>query len=814
MPEGNGGGGFSYSTLAARARIIADREDFNLFIISIIILAGLLVGVQTYDGMEVDPIVVAMDNIVLGIFTFECVLKIVAEGNKPWRYLTGKDWAWNNFDFTIVMLCMPFIPFEGGSVKLLRLLRLMRVVKLIKKIPQLQMIVMGLIGGFKSIGYIMLLLFLVFYLYAIVGLYAFKGNDPWHFGNLPIAMNTLFRMSTLEDWTDVMYTNIYGCASFASIYNVYNLNGTEHGLPDSDIALLKLYDYDGIGENFGIQICKFNGDPPLSISDFEIARDPESPEGFRVLKKEWLGIDKPKPIITTLYSVTFIVISALVMLSLFVGAVTMSMTESMDEMKEQGIIKKKERATHNTEKKLSEVTQRGAPEKLSLKEKNRREKMKCILSKAMLGTEVEYVAAKDPRLQRSAWRRNYHACAVQMKRLADWDPFSQFITSVIILAGLLVGITTDPTIKTKGATFLNVMDVFILTVFTIEVVVKVVAQGFEPWRYFVNAQGAMEGWNCFDFAIVVGSLLGAANIISVGSLLLILRLLRLLRVLKLVKSLPQLQVIVVALVKGLKSIGYIAVILTLFFYMIAIVSMMFFKDNDPWHFGTLHISFITLFRLATLEDWTDVMYINMWGCTKYGYDFDPDAYKQGIRNPMGCEPDLASEQPIISAMFFFFFIVVGALVLLTLFIGVVTTSMEEAQNEMAEESKAQAKVADYIEKERNFGRPITDETVEMYRVVFDMLDDDSGGSVEEVELKLGLEVIGFSKTDEEIKEMLEKVDEDGSGEIDFAEFIEFMTNAIAANAAKSKAGGGTAAKEAKEAKAPKGTSGKVIPTND
>ena len=35
------------------------------------------------------------------------------------------------------------------------------------------------------------------------------------------------------------------------------------------------------------------------------------------------------------YFVSFIVISALVMLSLFVGAVTMSMTESMETMKEE-----------------------------------------------------------------------------------------------------------------------------------------------------------------------------------------------------------------------------------------------------------------------------------------------------------------------------------------------------------------------------------------------------------------------------------------------------------------------------------------------
>merc|ERR1719502_1149805 len=184
---------------------------------------------------------------------------------------------------------MPFIPFEGGSVKLLRLLRLMRVIKLVRKVPQLQMIVMGLIGGFKSIGYIMLLLFLVFYLFAIIGIYAFKGNDPWHFGSLPVAMNTLFRMSTLEDWTDVMYTNIYGCASFASIYNVYDLT-SNHSLSSDDIATLKRHNY-----TVGKKICKFNGDPPLAMSDFDLVDDPASPGRKRVIPKDWLGLDEPKP---------------------------------------------------------------------------------------------------------------------------------------------------------------------------------------------------------------------------------------------------------------------------------------------------------------------------------------------------------------------------------------------------------------------------------------------------------------------------------------------------------------------------------------
>ena len=173
--------------------------------------------------------------------------------------------------------------------------------------------------------------------------------------------------------------------------------------------------------------------------------------------------------------------------------------------------------------------------------------------------------------------------------------------------------------------------------------------------------------------------------------------------------------------------------------------------------------------MATLEDWTDVMYINMWGCTKYGYDFNATAVANGIPNAMGCDPHESQEQPVISAVFFSFFIVVGALVLLTLFIGVVTTAMEEAQNEQKEDDRQSEKL-----DKLKVGLDISDDVVEMYSTVFNMLDDDKSGCVEEVELKLGLEMVDIDKSDDEIKAMLKEVDDDGSGEVDFAEFVQFM----------------------------------------
>jgi len=58
---------------------------------------------------------------------------------------------------------------------------------------------------------------------------------------------------------------------------------------------------------------------------------------------------------------------------------------------------------------------------------------------------------------------------------------------------------------------------------------------------------------------------------------------------------------------------YIGMLLMLLFYLFAVLGVSVFGLNDPIHFGSLHMAFITLFRCATLEDWTDVMYINMYG---------------------------------------------------------------------------------------------------------------------------------------------------------------------------------------------------------
>ena len=51
----------------------------------------------------------------------------------------------------------------------------------------------------------------------------------------------------------------------------------------------------------------------------------------------------------------------------------------------------------------------------------------------------------------------------------------------------------------------------------------------------------------------------------------------------------------------------LAMLLLLTFYIFGILGIILFSANDPFHFPNLHTAIITLFRCATLEDWTDVM---------------------------------------------------------------------------------------------------------------------------------------------------------------------------------------------------------------
>jgi voltage-gated sodium channel len=174
---------------------------FELSVIFIIVFSALVTGVKTYEiNSTLNQLVLGLDTFITLFFLFEVTIRLIAEP----RTLDFFKKGWNVFDFVIVVASM--LPVDGSDTVLLaRLLRIFRVLRLISVIPELRVLINSLLKALPRMGYIALLMFIIFYIYAAIGSFMFDAINPVLWGNISIAMLTLFRVSTFEDWTDVMY---------------------------------------------------------------------------------------------------------------------------------------------------------------------------------------------------------------------------------------------------------------------------------------------------------------------------------------------------------------------------------------------------------------------------------------------------------------------------------------------------------------------------------------------------------------------------------------------------------------------------------
>lgn len=181
---------------------------FEWTVVTIIILSALLIGVQTYD--DIDPRIISLlelaDFMVTVFFVIEISIRFLAEKNKKDFFKNG----WNIFDTFIVIFSL--VPLNNSDMAVLgRLLRIFRVLRMVSMIPELRMLLNSLLKALPQLGYVLMLMFIIFYIYAAIGSTLFHegtrlengGSGLWE--NINVALLTLFRIMTFEDWTDVMY---------------------------------------------------------------------------------------------------------------------------------------------------------------------------------------------------------------------------------------------------------------------------------------------------------------------------------------------------------------------------------------------------------------------------------------------------------------------------------------------------------------------------------------------------------------------------------------------------------------------------------
>jgi len=230
-----------------------------------------------------------------------------------------------------------------------------------------------------------------------------------------------------------------------------------------------------------------------------------------------------------------------------------------------------------------------------------------------------------------------------MKRISEnivqHPLFEHSIIALILLNAAILGLETVPTLVTHYSNWFELGHDLILTAFIIEAVLKITAVAPRFKLYFGD------GWNLFDFIVILLALIPAT-----GELAVIARLARLLRVLRLISTIPELRLIVSTLMRSIPSMGHVILLMSIIFYIYGIAGYHLFHVHDPDHWENLGVSLLTLFRIVTLEDWTDVMYTAM------------EAYSWAW-------------------VYFVSFVVMGTFVIINLFIAVVLNNLEQAKAE-------------------------------------------------------------------------------------------------------------------------------------
>jgi len=164
------------------------------FIIGVILLNGLILGLETSDALmaQIGGVLLFIDKLCLIVFIIEIVLKLLA-----YRFLFWRN-GWNWFDFLVVAIA---VAPGTGPWAVLRSLRILRVLRLLTVMPQLRKVVAAFMHSIPGLSGVMLIMAIFFYTMGVLATNLFGDAFPQWFGSLGGSLFSLFQVMTLESWS-------------------------------------------------------------------------------------------------------------------------------------------------------------------------------------------------------------------------------------------------------------------------------------------------------------------------------------------------------------------------------------------------------------------------------------------------------------------------------------------------------------------------------------------------------------------------------------------------------------------------------------
>jgi voltage-gated sodium channel len=177
----------------------------------------------------------------------------------------------------------------------------------------------------------------------------------------------------------------------------------------------------------------------------------------------------------------------------------------------------------------------------------------------------------------------------RIRTLVESDRFNNIVFGAILASSIAIGFETYEW-GPRGDNFLEQIDGLFLTIFVLEILLRVYAMGFDFFR---------DPWCVFDFLVVGIALIPARDFFAVF------RVFRVLRAFRLVSRIPELKLVAESLIFSVRGLSAVATLLFVVTYVFAVLSTVLFQSGSPEYFGSLGRSLFSLFQVMTLESWSN-----------------------------------------------------------------------------------------------------------------------------------------------------------------------------------------------------------------
>uniref|UniRef100_A0A8C7R8R2 Voltage-dependent N-type calcium channel subunit alpha n=1 Tax=Oncorhynchus mykiss TaxID=8022 RepID=A0A8C7R8R2_ONCMY len=590
----------------------------------------------------------------IGIFCFEAGIKIIALGFAFHKgsYLRN---GWNVMDFVVVLTGILATVGSDFDLRTLRAVRVLRPLKLVSGIPSLQVVLKSIMKAMVPLLQIGMLLFFAILMFAIIGVEFYMGK--FH--------STCFTVDTGER------AAAFPCGTEAPARMCPN--GTE------------CTEY-WIGPNYGI--TNFDNILFAVLTVFQC-----------ITMEGWVDIlynanDASGNTWNWLYFIPLIIIGSFFMLNLVLGVLSGEFAKERERVEKRQDFLKLRRQQQiereltgylewicKAEEVLLEEEDENAEEKspLDVLKRGKVKKSKNDLIGAeegedhftdmsSVGSPFGRASVKSSKLESSSYfRRKERRMRFFIRRMVKAQSFYWIVLCLVGLNTLCVAIVhydQPEWLTTALSDAFNLAEFVFLGLFLSEMSLKMYGLGAR--NYFHSS------FNCFDFSVIIGSILEVVwSIIKPGASygISVLRALRLLRLFKFTKYWNSLRNLVVSLLNSMKSIISLLFLLFLFIVVFALLGMQLFggqfnfeEETPTTNFDTFPAAILTVFQILTGEDWNAVMY---HGIESQG----------GVRRGM------------FSSVYFIVLTLFGNYTLLNVFLAIAVDNLANAQELTKDEEK-------------------------------------------------------------------------------------------------------------------------------